>query len=572
MARRFVLCLTAIMTIALAAVLFASFAPAAILADDAQDQQAEPIATIVEDAQDPQAEAPAAAIEDTAGDAPSGELLDQQAETLAVAGDEADDPLPDDLLDQQTEAPAAIEDIADEPLPDTPADEAIEAIPAIPAAPEEEAVAAQPVYPAEGTAEETPIDVSLEAGPVYVKGNSVWPDVSIPADPSKKLIDVVNEYFDANGWPYDPSGKYLIDGLNLKPSYSDATAWNTDYEKLQTMSATSGATVYVVWLEAIDKIYLDVAKPAQDVPATTKPNVTVPSGADYGIDDVYWATWNGTSYVPATGTVKPHDACYVFVNLRARFNHGFDTLNPPLVTVNSSDGFYLEGTEYVGTGTFYVVLRGDAWLFEDCAPSAWFMTEGGTANGWVGYVNSNGLMTGYRDDDGVYRRFGPNDPITRGQVVTILHRWGNPLLKDTIDPAQYATTTFFPDVHSSMYYTAAINGAYYSGIVTGYGDTGLFKPDQNITREELATIIWRFATKQLGPSPATAAYMKGDPTKFNSMPDKDQVSDWAYDAMVWCADKGIIGGGGELRPHDTTTRAEAAKMLTVLLRDILTHP
>ena len=121
------------------------------------------------------------------------------------------------------------------------------------------------------------------------------------------------------------------------------------------------------------------------------------------------------------------------------------------------------------------------------------------------------------------------------------------------------------------YYTAAINWCREAGVITGYDsgpDAGRFLPDRAVTRAELATMVWRFAESYLGIDVSGA-----DPSALETLPDHDRVYPFAVEAMVWCADEGlmtgnILGGTAYLDAQGTATRAQAAKVVTVLVRDV----
>ena len=143
--------------------------------------------------------------------------------------------------------------------------------------------------------------------------------------------------------------------------------------------------------------------------------------------------------------------------------------------------------------------------------------------------------------------FAPNDKITRGMLVTILYRMeGSP---------QVSTTAKFPDVKdSSMYYYKAVNWAASNKIVSGY-DTGKFGPDDNITREQLAVILWKYS-KYKGKFQEVN-------TDFSKFSDSNQISSYAKEGMKWILGKGIMhGSNGKLMPQGTATRAEAAALLS----------
>ncbi len=156
------------------------------------------------------------------------------------------------------------------------------------------------------------------------------------------------------------------------------------------------------------------------------------------------------------------------------------------------------------------------------------------------------LMTGLEDTV-----FAPNNNLVRAQFAVIIYRMeGEPevIFKDT-----------FPDVKDGHFYSDAVIWAAENGIVTGYTDTGLFGPNDPITREQMAAMMFRYAN-----------YKKLDTTareSLSSFPDGDTVQEFAIDAVQWCVAEGIISGKGEegaklLDPQASTCRAEAATIIS----------
>ncbi len=175
----------------------------------------------------------------------------------------------------------------------------------------------------------------------------------------------------------------------------------------------------------------------------------------------------------------------------------------------------------------------------DC-PSRSF-TDLETVGAWyheaVDYILRNGMMDGYSPT-----RFGADDNLSRAQLAQILYnRAGKPAV---------AGSSAFSDVPLGQWYTPAITWAAAGGIVGGYGN-GLFGPDDNITREQLAVMLWRYAG-----SPAAA----GDELRFT---DTDEASGYALEALRWAVGNGIMSGYGNglLNPTGLTTRAQAAQVL-----------
>ena len=166
----------------------------------------------------------------------------------------------------------------------------------------------------------------------------------------------------------------------------------------------------------------------------------------------------------------------------------------------------------------------------------------------VEYMKEMGIMNGVGEN-----LFAPEESLTRGMLAAMLYRCAAP------DSAPAPGSASFLDVPAGSYYDDAIGWAVANDIVEGYpGD--VFKPDQPITREELAAMLYRaFGGDDYDPalSPALEAEDWAD------------VSDWAQDAMAWAVEAGIINGTGAdslvLSPGATATRAEAATMLYRLL-------
>lgn len=182
-------------------------------------------------------------------------------------------------------------------------------------------------------------------------------------------------------------------------------------------------------------------------------------------------------------------------------------------------------------------LAGSTLPFTDVKSSDWFYDG-------VKYVYENGLMSGTGT-----ATFSPNTATTRGMIVTILHRMeGEPT----------AAGEAFTDVEAGQYYAAAVAWASANGIVGGYGD-GTFGPNDPITREQLAAILYRYAQfKGMDVS-------VGENTNILSYTDFDQLSEWAIPAMQWACGAGLISGvgGGALDPQGHATRAQIA---TILMR------
>ena len=160
----------------------------------------------------------------------------------------------------------------------------------------------------------------------------------------------------------------------------------------------------------------------------------------------------------------------------------------------------------------------------------------------VSYVASEGLMNGVSTT-----QFNPNGTASRAQIVTILWRLAG-------EPS--ALTGAFTDVPAGQYYSTAVAWASRQGIVTGVGNNR-FEPNSNITREQLAVILYRYAQD--------AGYTTSASANITGYYDYARVNSYARTAMSWAVGAGLITGTSTttLSPQDTATRAQVA---TILMR------
>lgn len=171
------------------------------------------------------------------------------------------------------------------------------------------------------------------------------------------------------------------------------------------------------------------------------------------------------------------------------------------------------------------------WLnpFTDVAMSAWYYDS-------VKFVSENSLMNGISNN-----LFAPNTNLSRAQLAQILYnKEGKPIVR---------VGSTFTDVAADAWYSDAVTWAAANNIVSGYGN-GLFGPDDNITREQLAVMLWRYA---------------GEPTGNMELSfiDADQIGAFAQVAICWAVENGILNGKANniLDPKGFATRAEVAQMI-----------
>ena len=173
--------------------------------------------------------------------------------------------------------------------------------------------------------------------------------------------------------------------------------------------------------------------------------------------------------------------------------------------------------------------------FTDVTSGDWFYDA-------VAYVYDKGMMEGTTDTT-----FAPTMNLTRSMIAQVLYN-----LEERPEAPGAAG---FPDVAAGAWYADAVNWAAARGIVKGY-DTGTFGPEDSVTREQLAAILYRYAQA------------KGYDTTQGGMAvrefsDSASISDWAQEAMAWAVNAQVLSGKGNgvLDPQGTATRAEVAQML-----------
>ena len=224
-----------------------------------------------------------------------------------------------------------------------------------------------------------------------------------------------------------------------------------------------------------------------------------------------------------------------------------DVQDGQVVVVVDENGKIIDLVEksLVENHTAYALLQGTATIrivnnpkyFVDVKDSDWFA-------GAVAFTSSHELFRGVSETE-----FAPQLPMTRAMLVTVLYRLEN-------EP-ETAGTISFDDVMDGTWYTDAVAWAAENGIVLGTGDG--FEPNENVTREQIATMLYRYM-QFLGVD--TSA--RGDVSKFS---DGSEVSPWAVDAMTWAVGIGLFQGDdtGSLNPRDNATRAEVATLLMRLV-------
>ena len=196
----------------------------------------------------------------------------------------------------------------------------------------------------------------------------------------------------------------------------------------------------------------------------------------------------------------------------------------------------------------YTAGEGESTPFYDVCQTDWFYAP-------VSYVYENGLFSGISAHS-----FGPGDPMNRAMLMTVLYQMaGAPA-----DELQAADVSF-SDVPDSAWYASYVKWGASQGITAGTGEN-TFSPEQQITRQQVVTLLYSFTRSYLGLTPGTGADLSG-------YQDLDQVSSWALEAMSWAVGQGIVSSSSAdvltLSPEQNANRAEVATMLRAFSEKIL---
>lgn len=197
---------------------------------------------------------------------------------------------------------------------------------------------------------------------------------------------------------------------------------------------------------------------------------------------------------------------------------------------------------------FAVIAEDGTLPFTDVKETYWFYDA-------VKYTYEEGIFKGV-DKDG--KIFAPAKNMTRAELVMTLFQLTG------VDKEGYMGETGFNDVSAKSWMSYAVKWAAQKGYVSGVGN-GRFNPQGNITRQEFACILFRFAKDY----PLTDNV---DTSVLAAFPDADKVADWAAESLEWATDRKIISGvevkdsDPVISPRGTTTRAQAAQMLMTFIK------
>lgn len=329
----------------------------------------------------------------------------------------------------------------------------------------------------------------------------------VAADTKVTVAKTINFKVDTNSKKFD-AAKNIVAGSNTTVKVTgDASPYTYEFTYTKPSSggssggSSSGKTTYKVTTSAVNNGGVNASPSSAEKGATI--TLTLSPDKGYKLDKLTVTDGSGKT----VSTVKKSDTVYTF------------TMPASAVKVGVS---YVKATE-----------TPSETKFNDVSANDWFASA-------VDYVTGKGMMNGTADNT-----FSPKANTTRGMVVTVLYRLEN-------QPSTSAAS--FTDVASGAYYANAVAWANANGIVSGYG-SGKFGPNDKVTREQLAAILYRYAQ-----------YKKYDVSGANSLDgytDVQSVSSYAVPALQWANAAGVVTGksGSKLDPKGNATRAEVAAML-----------
>ena len=323
-------------------------------------------------------------------------------------------------------------------------------------------------------------------------------------------------------FPENINPEYYWDSIDSYLYPRDSILENTNITKVRVVPGSMATDWYPTQEELADRLGIDASQVEFYLGNTYQ--------ISYELDGGTNAPGNPTSYRAGEDPVTLQDPTkegYIFLGWKRNdVAEGYEN-----TTERAYDGYF---ENYTFTACWAADLP-----FADVGPDAWF-------NSYVANVYEKGIMTGLSETS-----FGAYDNLARAQFALILYRMND-------EPA----VTFeqkFHDVPANIWYTDAVLWASDEGVVTGYSN-GNFGPGDNINREQMAVMMYRYAN-----SKGYDTSQKADISKFN---DASRVSDFAQEAMKWAYGNGIITGKYNetaLEPQGNATRAECATIITRFL-------
>ena len=366
----------------------------------------------------------------------------------------------------------------------------------------------------------------------YYPGGKYMSDEDITLYAVWKYDDKYTITFDGTGGTNVPESMTVDKGATVdlpmqEPSFSCCRflGWSSssgssrvDYLPGMSYTPNSSVTLYAVWDDQ-------------------RPIVEITASSGGRIDITYDVIDGRTCTIVNAVAYNNYSICKIVANGRLipissdfkAYTHVFDT-NEKIHTFEIV--FLLDAPEWINP---FIDINSDSWCYDA-----------------VCYASKNKYFSGISEDT-----FGPDIPITRGMFVTVLGSIYSNLKGDIT--AQ--SNDHFSDVDSRAYYAKYVNWAYESGIVSGTG-AGMFSPDENVTREQLAVMMQKYLH-----------LYKEDNNDYNNVTlyqynDRNSISLWAFKSMCWAVENKVLSGISdvELSPKTFATRAQVAQTIYSLFK------
>ncbi|MCR5649478.1 MAG: S-layer homology domain-containing protein [Oscillospiraceae bacterium] len=395
------------------------------------------------------------------------------------------------------------------------------------------------------------ITAELEDGTPVANGDRVQPGSRIKFTVTPLGSDYIKESFTVLHATDEGDGYYLVGDQDVVVS----AVYNKQNSGPVTPPPPAGS--YTVMIEVEGNGNLSVANNGAEVVSGDK----VALGSVLTIDaypgegaKLISLTVNGVEF-------ENGEEYVVYANsiIRAEFGKGDQSGLPCYVDSNGNvvfisfaydldgDGFISED-EYIAPDGAEIIYRENTKYFEDM-PGNW-------SDEYIQFVGDRQIMIGVTDT-----QFDPEGKVTRNQFVTVLGRMYERSFSGVVDSGTHDFTDV--DYSATSWYGKYVDWAARAGLILGYGD-GRFGPEDYVTREQMAVIIYRFA-KFLEADTSAAAQL--------TYSDSASISEWAVDALKYCVGEGIISGNnnGAFEPQKEATRVQMATVIVRFIKSVLSR-
>lgn len=407
-----------------------------------------------------------------------------------------------------------------------------------------------PAVPHVQEEDEPSIDIGGETVDVKVDGEMVGITVS-----DENVSNIIEEAAESGVVELDVSGLEDASGVSVPQNLIDAINESEDVSALSITTSTGSMELSADALGAIASA-MENENDSVKLEINTIDAGNITSSQRYPVAQVM----NSAVFVDLSATIEHKDARGNVTGTSTIHQfYGDITISVPLKQTDSMQGRQIIACYFADDGsvtyfpakyengivTFttnhystFGVFASRAATFTDIDLNEWYMSA-------AEYITSKELMNGVGGS-----AFAPNSELSRAMLTQILYNMeGRPAVTGSSE---------FSDVADGEWYTDAVIWASANGIVGGYGD-GRFGPNDPVTREQMATILYRYEQSKGGGFQGMWMFLL-------DYPDREEVSEWAYEAVCWMTMNGIINGIPEgdttkICPAGTATRAQVAQTL-----------